>query len=103
MPTISFDSEVLDTEDKLWELFKAMGDRGWDGSIGVGNDHVGVGAPKAVTLAMTAAVDVSPDGDLDTPNNVRRILAKVGDWKVTIGSNITTMTPEVYTASYGSP
>lgn len=103
MPTISFDAEILDTEDKLWDLFKTMGDRGWDGSIGVGNDHVGVGAPKVVTLEMSAAVGVSPDGDLDTLNNVRRILAKVGDWKVTIGSNIAAMTPEVYAASYGSP
>lgn len=92
---------IIGTDDDLWELFKIMKGRGWGGSIGVGNDHDGEGAQSILILNMSATAEISPDGNLDAPNNMRHLAARVGDWQVPIGLAVNVMSPELYTATYG--
>lgn len=101
MPNPFSEPTIIGTKDDLWDLFKIMEDRGWGGSIGVGNDHVGEGAQRILILEMSAAADVSPDGNLDVQNGMRHLKARVGDWQVPIGVAVNVMPPELYTATYG--
>lgn len=100
MPTISFEPIPLTTNKKLFTLLETMMKKGWDGSIGIANEHVGEGAKRILILELSAPADLSPDGDLDSSKNVRRITAKVGDIQIPAPA-ITVMTPELYAATYG--
>lgn len=93
---------IISTNDDLWDLFKIMEARGWGGSISVGNDHAGEGAQRILILEMAADADVSPDGNLDSSKNMRRLTARVGDWQVPIGVSVNVMAPELYAAMFGA-
>lgn len=100
MPTISFEPIALSTNKKLFALLETMMKRGWYGSIGIAKEHTGDGAETILILDLSAPADVSPDGDLDSSKNVRRITARVGDIQIS-APTITVMSPELYAATYG--
>lgn len=101
MGTINFDDDVLDTPAELFAVLSQLADRGWVGSVGVGATSPAADAPLVWKLDAHTALPTAVDGTLGT-DGVRRVIATLGDHKITIGSTITVMTPEVYAASYGA-
>lgn len=102
MPSISFEPTPLSTEDDLWTLRKALRARGWVGTIGDGTKDKSPAedAPVVTTLDMHAPATTSNDGVLGL-DGFRHLTATVGDMRVDIGSTITAMTRDAYTAMYG--
>lgn len=100
MPTISFDAQPLDSKDALFALFGDLVERGWVGALGFGADSA-ADAVGVWRLNAHAPATASSDGALG-PDGVRRLSAAVGDVKVVIGNTITTLTPDAYSAAYGT-
>lgn len=102
MPSITFEPTLLSTEDDLWALRKALKARGWLGTIGDGTKDKSPAedAPVVTTLDMHAPATASNDGVLGL-DGFRHLTATVGDMRVDIGTTITAMTAEAYTAMYG--
>jgi hypothetical protein len=103
LPSINFEADPITNDDDLWELFKTLKGRGWVGTVSAGAENLSPAedAPVITKLDMHAAASASNDGVLSVDGSVRQLAAKVGDMKVTIGTTITALTQDTYTAMYG--